>query len=158
VEYICFKLCSFRLHIPLRLHVHFFAHTRQTCTKIIHSTVINCISLYFVKHTPCWKVFQIYIFSVQWADLGARISSVMSVRLFTCSVISKQLGVCTTLQFWETDSDSTSNWKRIWLWTRPQNLNCYTEFKPEVNVFSKAWPRLAPRPVRAASNGRSRAK
>jgi hypothetical protein len=72
--------------------------------------------------------------------------------------ISKQLGVWVTSQFWETDIDSTANRKRIWLWTWLHDLNRYLEIKPEVNVFRKAWPILAPRPLRAARKGRSRVK
>jgi hypothetical protein len=57
-----------------------------------------------------------------------------------------------TSHFQEIDCDSTSNWRRIWLWTRLYDLNCYPELKPEINVFSMAWPRLSPRPFRAARN------
>jgi hypothetical protein len=32
------------------------------------------------------------------------------------------------------------------------------ELKPAVNTLNKAWPSLAPRPLRGARNGRSRAK
>jgi hypothetical protein len=37
-------------------------------------------------------------------------------------------------------------------------MNCCWELQPEIKVFSKAWARLAPRQLRAALNGRSRAK
>jgi hypothetical protein len=38
------------------------------------------------------------------------------------------------------------------------DLNCNPEPKPEVNVFGKAWPRVPPRSLLAAHNGRSLAK
>jgi hypothetical protein len=47
-----------------------------------------------------------------------------------------------TSQFQKIDSDSTCHSKRIWLWTRLHDSNCCLELKPEINVFSKAWPRL----------------
>jgi hypothetical protein len=44
------------------------------------------------------------------------------------------------------------------LWTRLHNLKCCPELKPEINVFSRAWPRLPLRPLRAARNYHSCAK
>jgi hypothetical protein len=42
-------------------------------------------------------------------------------------------------------------------WTWLHDLNCCPELKPEINVFRMVRPRLPPRQLRAARNGRSRA-
>jgi hypothetical protein len=65
-----------------------------------------------------------------------------SYSLVSTRVVIGKLDVWVTSQLWEINNDSTSNWKRIWLWTRLHDLNCCPELKYEVNVFSKAWPRL----------------
>jgi hypothetical protein len=93
----------------------------------------------------------------------------------------KQLAVWVTSQFYEIDSDSTSHSKRILpleinhLDKNIISLSIKRNLKTQKNIhvttlcirlhdfnccpdFSKAWPKLQPRPLRAARNGRSRAK
>jgi hypothetical protein len=57
-------------------------------------------------------------------------------------------------QFQETDSDSTSHSKCKWHHGLDcTTYNCYPELKPEINIFSMAWPRFPPQLIQAAHNG-----